>query len=85
MTVPDQLHDRVATIVADTFEIPHDEVSGDLAYGTIGPWDSVGHLDLLIALEHAFGFRLTADLIPRLTSVRAIEAYLGGLETHANA
>jgi acyl carrier protein len=73
-----QLHDRVATIVAETFGIAEADVVDDLAYGAIAPWDSVGHLDLLVALERSFGFALTADLIARLTSVRAIEAYLAG-------
>jgi len=75
-----QLHDRVATIVADTFGIKAAEVVDDLAYGAIAPWDSVGHLDLLVALERSFGFALTSDLIPRLTSVRAIETYLADFE-----
>ena len=70
------VHDRVATIVAETFAIPRDEVVADLAYGVIESWDSVGHLDLLLALERSFGFPMTADLIPRLTSVRAIEQYV---------
>lgn len=76
MTAPDSLHDRIATIVADVFGIARDEVSAELGYGAIASWDSVGHLDLLVALERAFAFPLTADLIPTLTSVRAIEAYL---------
>ena len=77
MNAPADLHDRIATIVADAFGISRDEVTADLAYGAIAPWDSVGHLDLLVALEREFGFSLTADLIPRLTSIRAIATYLG--------
>lgn len=73
---PQDVRDRVATIVAETFAIPRDEVVADLGYGVIEPWDSVGHLDLLMALEQAFRFPLTADLLPRLTSVRAIEQYI---------
>ena len=70
------VRDRVATIVAETFAIPRDDVVADLGYGVIESWDSVGHLDLLLALERSFGFKMTAELIPRLTSVRAIEQYV---------
>ena len=64
MPASDDVHDRVATIVAETFAIPRDEVVADLGYGVIESWDSVGHLDLLLALERSFGFQMTADLIP---------------------
>jgi len=70
------VRDRVATIVAETFAIPRDDVVADLGYGVIESWDSVGHLDLLLALEQSFGFKMTTELIPRLTSVRAIEQYV---------
>jgi acyl carrier protein len=73
---PTDVRDRVSTIVAETFAIPRDDVVGDLGYGVIESWDSVGHLDLLLALEQSFGVPMTADLIARLTSVRAIEQYL---------
>lgn len=76
MTATDDFHDRVAMIVAEVFSIPREEVHADLGYGGIAAWDSVGHLDLLLALERAFGFPMTADLIPRLASVRAIRDYL---------
>jgi acyl carrier protein len=79
MPVPDDVHDRVASIVADVFGIARDEVYAELGYGVIERWDSVGHLDLLMALERAFGFSLTADLIPQLASVRAIEEYVASL------
>lgn len=70
------VRDRVATIVAETLVIPREEVVADLGYGVIEAWDSVGHLDLLLALEQTFRLPMTADLIPLLTSVRAIEQYV---------
>jgi acyl carrier protein len=76
MTLPDDVHDRVAAIVAELFMLSRVEVHGDLGYGGIEAWDSVGHLDLLVALERAFGFTLTVELIPQLTSIRAIEEFL---------
>ena len=81
MPPSDDVHDRVATIVADVFAISRDDVYADLGYGVIEQWDSVGHLDLLLVLERTFGFKVTADLIPQLASVRAIEEYVANRVT----
>lgn len=81
MPPPDDVHDRVATIVAEVFAISRDDVYADLGYGVIEQWDSVGHLDLLLALERAFGFSMNADLIQQLASVRAIEEYVANFVT----
>lgn len=70
------LRDRIAKIVADTFGIALDDVTPDLAYGSIDEWDSVGHLDLIVAVVEAFDLKLTTDLVAELTSVSAIEAHL---------
>ncbi len=77
MIVPENLRQRLDAIVADVFALQPSDVTAELAYGSVAPWDSVGHLDLLIELEREFGFALTADLIPKLVSVRAILEFLG--------
>lgn len=76
MMPADELHDRVTTIVARLFLIPRDDVTPELGYGVIAAWDSVGHLDLLLELEQAFGIKVTAELIPVLTTIASIESHL---------
>jgi acyl carrier protein len=39
---------------------------------TIESWDSVRHLNLIMAVEERFGITFEADEIPELISVRAI-------------
>jgi acyl carrier protein len=57
-----------------------------VAAETIGPntaqadmpeWDSVAHLNLMLAVEDAFGVKLDLDEIARLTSVPALLGFLG--------
>jgi acyl carrier protein len=43
---------------------------------TIGEWDSLNHLNLILALEGEFGVQFEAEEIPELTSVAAIRRRL---------
>ena len=43
---------------------------------TVRTWDSVRHLNLILALEERFGISFDADEIPDLISVRAISRAL---------
>lgn len=52
MTAP--LFDRVRAIAADVFGVPADEITPQSAPETTANWDSVQHLNLLLAIEEAF-------------------------------
>jgi acyl carrier protein len=49
-----------------------DSISEADSAETIRTWDSVRHLNLIMALEERFGLEFDADEIPALISVRAI-------------
>ena len=44
----------------DTFEINEDQLAG-LKYQDITAWDSVGHMELIAALEDAFDIMMDTD------------------------
>ena len=44
----------------DTFEINEDQLTG-LKYQDITAWDSVGHMELIAALEDAFDIMMDTD------------------------
>ncbi len=44
----------------ETFEITKDQLAG-LKYQDIEAWDSVGHMNLVAALEEAFDIMMEAD------------------------
>lgn len=52
------------------------EVPVDARFETVEEWDSLHHLELMIALEQRFGVTLSTDDMTRLTSIDAIEDYL---------
>ncbi len=49
-----------------------DSISESDSAKTVRNWDSVRHLNLILALEERFGISFEADEIPELVSVRAI-------------
>jgi acyl carrier protein len=49
-----------------------DSISETDSTQTVRTWDSVRHLNLILAIEERFGISFDADEIPELISVRAI-------------
>lgn len=68
--------DRVKQVVSDVFGLPPGEVSADSSPHTVEAWDSMGHLNLVLALEQAFGVQFTPEEIAAMTDVPLIVAAL---------
>jgi acyl carrier protein len=54
---------------AEALNVPVEELSLASAKGSIPAWDSVGHLMLLLAIEGAFGVKLSTQEIEKLTTL----------------
>ncbi len=63
-------------IVMESLAVPCEQVSDDLALGGIESWDSLRHMQLITAIERAYGLTLTFDEIILMTSVGAIRQVL---------
>lgn len=63
---------EVRQIVSDIFNVPIDEVSETSSPNTLSNWDSLQHLNLVLALEQNFGLQLGPDEIEQLLSVGSI-------------
>ena len=66
----------VCRIVSELFEVPDGNLSVDSSPDTIERWDSIGHLNLVLALEQEFGIRFSPDQIEQMTGVGAIVTIL---------
>ena len=60
---------QVRQIAADVFNLPLDRVSRDTSPDTVENWDSVQHLNFVLALEAALGFQLEPDEIEKIRTV----------------
>jgi acyl carrier protein len=71
------LFEQLRDVVASTLKVPASRITEatkneDLA----ASWDSLGHVNLMMALEQTFGVFLDVEDFPKLTSVPAILQYL---------
>ena len=71
------LFDRVRTIAADVLEVPASKISADSSPETIDTWDSVHHLNLVLALEQAFNLQFEPDEIDAMKDIQHILDILG--------
>jgi len=65
---------RVAQIAADIFEVPLDTIQPSSSPDSIGTWDSMRHLNLVLALEEEFGVQFTPEEIEQLLTVELVAA-----------
>lgn len=68
----DSLYETIAAILA----IPPESLSEESSPDTVASWDSVNHLNLVMALESEFGIRLSPEDALAMRSVRAARALL---------
>jgi acyl carrier protein len=66
----------IEQVVAETFRISPGAVIDTLAFNGIPEWDSLAHMDLMLALEATYGVTIDEDQMLELISVRAIREFL---------
>ncbi len=49
------MEDRIKSVMSAVFEIPVEKIKDDSSPGTIESWDSLKHMNLVVALEEEFG------------------------------
>ena len=70
------MSDPVIETVAEVFNVASDRINDQTGPGELEGWDSVGHLDLVMAIEQKFGVQLTMDESTSLASVVDIRRIL---------
>jgi len=75
MTEP--LLDRVRRVAADVLETSADKITLDSSPETIETWDSVHHLNLVLALEQEFDLQFEPEEIDQMKDVRHVLEILG--------
>ncbi len=67
---------RLQKVIGNVFQVPSEEVTASAAAGSVANWTSLGHLELMLAVEAEFGIRIPADKMLELTSAEAIQTFL---------
>lgn len=63
-------------LVSSVLGIPVSEVKDGLQYQSVPEWDSLRHIDLMLALEAELGVEITADAMVELASFAAIRDFM---------
>ena len=62
--------------MALTLNVPAETIRETTTRDDLGSWDSLGHINLMVAIENTFDLTFEVEDFARLTSVSAILAYL---------
>ncbi|MBJ18188.1 MAG: hypothetical protein CL933_02075 [Deltaproteobacteria bacterium] len=73
------MQDRIRAVMAQIFNVEAGSITADSSPETIERWDSLRHMQLVLAMEEEFGITFSDDDIPELLSLRAIEESIGQL------
>ena len=57
------VEDRIKNVMSAVFEIPVNQIKDNSSADTIESWDSLKHMNLVVALEEEFEIELTDDEI----------------------
>jgi len=68
---------RVRGVMSAVFGVDESAIQAEASADTLPQWDSVTHLQLMLALEDAFGVQFAADEMASLRSLLDIERRLG--------
>lgn len=78
MTTAAEAAGKLRRVMSAVFGVDEASIEQSDSPATITAWDSVGHLQLMLALEQEFGVQFEADEFATLASVAALEQRLGG-------
>jgi len=59
---------RLKQVLASVLQVPVDTIGADTSRETIERWDSLQHMNLVLALEDEFGIYIPDEVATRITS-----------------
>jgi acyl carrier protein len=75
--------EQVRDIASDIFGIKADKISAESSPKTIENWDSLQHLNLVLALEEKFGVQFEPEDIEEMQNIGAAAALVQKLQSAA--
>lgn len=70
--------DELRSLIAEVLGIDLAQVRDDLAYGDLPQWDSLHHVELVLALEERLDVEIGPEEIVELSNVELIEEFVAG-------
>jgi acyl carrier protein len=76
ISAADEIGQRLRHVMGAVFGVAESAIGPDASSVSIGEWDSVRHLQLMLALEEEFNVQFETDELVSLRSVPVIEQRL---------
>jgi len=73
--------EQVRNVASDIFGIPVDRITAESSPETIENWDSMQHLNLVLAIEEKFGVQLDPEDIEQMKNIGAVAALVEKLQS----
>jgi acyl carrier protein len=73
--------EQVRNVASDIFGIPADRITAESSPETIENWDSMQHLNLVLAIEEKFGVQLDPEDIEQMKNIGAVAALVEKLQS----
>ncbi len=70
------MKEKIKNIMAKVFNVSIEKITDDASPDSIASWDSLNHVNLIIALEQAFGVSFDANETIELLNYKLIEVIL---------
>ncbi len=74
----DAIFERVRTAAAVVLDVPAQRITSETCPQEIEAWDSVAHLNLVLALEQQFEIEFSPEAIEGMKNVGAITGIVAG-------
>lgn len=67
------MDNHIKNVMSAVFEIPIDEIDDDSSPDNVGSWDSLKHMNLVVALEEEFDIEFIDDEIVEMMNLSQIK------------
>ena len=68
----DKIEERIINVMSAVFEIPANKIDKESSPDNIESWDSLKHMNIVVALEEEFNIQFTDDEIIELINMKLI-------------
>jgi acyl carrier protein len=75
--------EQVRGVASDIFGVPTEKITAESSPETIENWDSMQHLNLVLAIEEKFGVQLDPEDIEQMKNIGAVAALVERLQSAA--
>jgi acyl carrier protein len=66
------MEDRIKDVMAVVFEIDRSQIDENCSPDIVENWDSLRHMNMIVALEEEFQIRFSDEDIPNMTNFKII-------------